>query len=144
MNRRVLFSAVAFAILAAPAGAQEHAGLWSGQGEGDITLDLTHIDGNTYGAALETVVPISDHGGGCAGGVEGELALTSEGGILTVENEDYDSAAEPSPVNAKVCEIGLTFNADGTLTVEEKEGCMPYHGAACGFSGTLVHDAAGI
>ncbi|MBJ3784214.1 hypothetical protein [Devosia sediminis] len=143
MSRRILALA-AFAVLAAPAMAQDHEGLWSGQGEGDITLDLTHIEGDTYSAALETVVPISDQGGGCAGGVEGELDLTSDGGILSVENEEYDSAAEPSPVNAKVCEIALTFNADGTLTVEEKEGCLPYHGAACGFSGTLSHDAAGL
>ncbi len=142
MSRFPLIAA-ALALMAAPALAQEHQGHWFGQGEGDITLDLTHVEDDIYKMSINTVVPISDVGG-CAGGVDGEVILTSEGGNFFVENEDYDPLIGETGLNRRYCEIALTFNEDGTLTTEEKTGCLYYHGAACGFSGTLEHDAAGI
>ena len=65
---RSLFAACLISTLcAAPALAQEHQGHWFGEGEGELTLDLTHIQNDIYGMSINTVVPISDMGGGCAG-----------------------------------------------------------------------------
>lgn len=88
-------------------------------------------------------MPITDVGG-CAGGVDGEVILDSNGGNFFVENEGYDPQEAEGGLNRRYCEISLKFNEDGTLTTEEQGGCLYYHGAACGFSGTLTHDAAGI
>lgn len=143
MFRPALAALLVSALCAAPALSQQHEGLWSGQGEGDITLDLTHIQDDIYKISINTIVPISDVGG-CAGGVDGEVILDSEGGNFFVENEDFDAEAEEAGLNRRYCEISLTFNEDGTLTTDEKSGCLYYHGAACGFSGTLQHDAAGL
>ena len=144
MFRPLLAALLVSALGAAPTLAQEHQGHWFGDGEGEITLDLTHIQNDIYAISINTIVPISDMGGGCAGGVDGEVILSSEGGNFFVENEDFDPEAEATGLNQRYCEIALTFNEDGTLTTEEKGGCLYYHGAACGFSGTLQHDAAGI
>jgi len=143
MLRPALAALLLASLSAAPALAQEHQGHWFGDGEGQITLDLTHIQNDIYGISINTLVPISDMPG-CAGGVDGEVILNSEGGNFFVDNEGYDSAAGASPLNQRYCEIALTFNEDGTLTTDEKGGCLYYHGAACGFSGTLQHDAAAL
>lgn len=140
----LLASVLASSLSVAPAFAQEREGHWFGNGEGDITLDLTHIQNDIYAMSINTVVPISDMGGGCAGGVDGEVIITGSTANFFVENEGYDANAEASGYNQRYCEIALTFNEDGTLITEEREGCLYYHGAACGFSGTLTHDAAGI
>lgn len=145
MIRSLLLTAVTFATLSAlPVMAQEHEGLWSGSGEGDLTIDLTHIQADQYGISISTLVPISDEFMGCAGGIDGEVLLDSSGGNFFVENEDYDVAAGENPMNMRVCEIGLTFDDNGKLILEERDGCLAYHGASCSFTGTLEHDAAGI
>lgn len=143
MFRPLLATLLVSSLCAAPALAQEHQGHWFGDGEGQITLDLTHIQNDIYAISINTLVPITDVGG-CAGGVDGEVILSSEGGNFFVENEGYDPQEDESGLNRRYCEIALTFNEDGTLTTEEKGGCLYYHGAACGFSGNLEHDAAGI
>ncbi|KKB09703.1 hypothetical protein [Devosia chinhatensis] len=140
---RPALAALFAATLLTPAFAQEHQGHWFGDGEGQITLDLDHLQNDIYAISINTIVPITDMGG-CAGGVDGEVSLTSEGGNFFVENEGYDALLGESPMNQRYCEIALTFNEDGTLTTEEQGGCLYYHGAACGFSGTLEHDAAGL
>lgn len=144
MFRPAVVAALVSALCAVPVFAQEHEGIWSGQGEGDITLDLTHLQDDIYKISINTIVPISDMGGGCAGGIDGEVILDSNGGNFFVENEGFDPEAGETGLNRRYCEISLKFNEDGTLTTEEQMGCLYYHGAACGFSGTLEHDAAGL
>lgn len=119
----------------------DHAGQYYGSGEGELSAKLTHVDGDIYRVGLQTVTPISDQGGGCAGGIDGEMIMTKKGGNLFVENEDYDPELGDNPVNARVCEIGLHF-VDGFLMLEERGGCMSYHGAACSFTGELIHENA--
>lgn len=133
-------------VLSVPVSAQEvnlTEGLYSGSGEGDLTVDLEHIEDDRYAISINTVVPISDQFMGCAGGIEGEVLLSKRGGNFFVENEDYDPEGGPG-LNERYCEIGVTFDGDGNLSLEERSGCLAYHGASCGFSGTLTHDAAGI
>lgn len=145
MLRTVLMTAIALAGLTAlPALAQEHQGHWFGSGEGDLTVDLTHIQEDQYGIAISTVVPITEEFTGCAGGIDGEVLLDSDGGNFFVENEGYIGTDPESPMNQRYCEISLKFDKKGMLIIEEQSGCMYYHGASCGFSGTLQHDAAGI
>ncbi|UYO00108.1 MAG: hypothetical protein KIT02_02420 [Devosia sp.] len=144
MFRSILVAATVAAFVSSPALAQDYEGLWTGQGEGELELHLSHLDGDVYKLSLSTVVPISDLGGGCAGGVSGEVALTAEGGTFSTENEGYDPEEETSGFNQRYCEVTLRFNDDGSLVLEEQQGCLYYHGAACGFSGTVAHDAAGL
>lgn len=145
MIRSLLLTAVTFSGLTAmPALAQEHQGIWTGSGEGDLTVDLTHIQDDQYKIAISTIVPISDDFTGCGGGIDGEVLLDSKGGNFFVENEGYIGADPESPLNMRYCEISLKFDDKGMLVIEEKDGCMYYHGASCSFTGTLEHDAAGI
>ena len=44
----------------------------------------------------------------------------------------------------RYCEIGSTFIEGRKLLLEEGSGCIGYHGAACGFSGELLYDDAGL
>jgi hypothetical protein len=78
---------------------------------------------------------------GCAGGIDGEVLLSKKGGNFFVENESYDPKDE-SPLNQRYCEIGIIFDGQGGVTLEERDGCLEYHGASCGFSGNLIHDGA--
>ena len=132
---------------ALPSSAQDPAtyeGFYYGSGEGDLTLDLTHIQDDQYGIAIDTVVPMENDMPGCAGGIEGEVLLSEKGGNFFVENEDYDASLGENPMNMRYCEISLKFDEKGMLIIEEKDGCLAYHGASCGFTGTLEHEAAGI
>lgn len=145
MFRTALLAAV-ISLAALPAFAQdvnEIEGLYTGSGEGDLTLDLTHIEDDRYSISINTVVPIEEEFMGCAGGIEGEVLLSKKGGNFFVENEMYDPEDE-SPLNQRYCEIGIVFDGQGGVTLEERDGCLEYHGASCGFSGNLIHDAAGI
>ncbi|MET0436672.1 MAG: hypothetical protein ABW043_04195 [Devosia sp.] len=140
----VLVAAISLATL--PAFAQdvnEVEGHYSGSGEGDLTLDLTHIEDDRYSISINTVVPIQEEFMGCAGGIDGEVLLSKKGGNFFVENEMYEPGND-SPLNQRYCEIGLIFDGEEGVVIEERDGCLEYHGASCGFSGTLTHDAAGI
>ena len=119
-------------------------GLYTGQGEGDLTVDLTHIEDDRYAISFNTLVPMDQDRPGCAGGVDGEVLLSKKGGNFFAENEMYDPEGDLPIDLARYCEISLVFDGKGNLVIEEKDGCVGYHGAACGFSGELSHDAAGL
>jgi hypothetical protein len=141
---RTAFLVAAISLAALPAIAQdvnEIEGLYTGSGEGDLTLDLTHIENDRYSISINTVVPIQEEFMGCAGGIDGEVLLSAEGGNFFVENESYDPK-DASPLNQRYCEIGIIFDGQGGVTLEERDGCLEYHGASCGFSGNLIHDGA--
>lgn len=117
-------------------------GTYYGSGEGDLTVQLKHVENDVFAVDIETIVPISDEFTGCAGGIEGEMILSSTGGNFFVENEDYVAGSDNRLMNERYCEIELVFDADGFLVITEKDGCLAYHGASCGFTGTLVHESA--
>lgn len=143
MLRQILI--VAALSVSIPALAQDvntTEGRYSGSGEGDLTMELTHIEDDRYAIDISTLVPMENDIPGCAGGIGGEVLLSKRGGNFFVENEDYD----PNIISLshRQCEIAVSFDGKGGVTLEEKQGCLSYHGASCGFSGTLEHDAAGI
>ena len=144
---RTAFLVAAISLMSLPAFAQEVneiEGHYSGSGEGDLTLDLTHIEDDRYSISINTVVPIQEEFMGCAGGIDGEVLLDKKGGNFFVENESYDPESDSPMFSEQYCEIGIVFDGQGGATLEERNGCLEYHGASCGFSGTLTHDAAGI
>ena len=145
--RRIALLATTLALLSGPALAQDPIGvegLYMGHGEGELTVDITHIESDRYAISINTVVPMEDDIPGCGGGIEGEVLLDKKGGNFFVENEFYDPEGDTPSSQARYCEIGLSFDGKGELAIEERDGCISYHGAACGFTGTLLHDAAGI
>lgn len=144
---RTAFLVATISLAALPAFAQEAnqiEGIYTGSGEGDLTLDLTHIEDDRYVISINTIVPIQEEFMGCAGGIEGEVLLSKKGGNFFVENEAYDPESDSPMLSQQYCEIGISFDGEGGVVLEERDGCLEYHGASCGFSGTLVHDAAGI
>lgn len=118
-------------------------GHYSGQGEGELTVDLSHIENDRYAISINTVTPMENDIPGCGGGVEGEVLLSEQGGNFFVENQYYDPDGGPLAAE-RYCEVGLKLDGQGGLEIEEQSGCIGYHGAACGFTGTLLHDAAGL
>lgn len=146
MFRSVLLAAaVSLAVL--PAIAVEVntiEGVYTGSGEGDLTLNLTHLDADRYAISIETVVPMTEKFTGCGGGIDGEVLLSEAGGNFFVENESYDPKSTSPMFSNQYCEIGIKFDGKGGAILEERDGCIEYHGASCGFSGTLTHDAAGV
>ena len=143
MLRTILVAAALSVSL--PAMAQdvnETQGRYIGSGEGDLTLDLTHIEEDRYAISIETVVPMENDMPGCAGGVDGEVLLSKKGGNLFIENEMYEPGSDSPMSSEQYCEIGITFDGAGGVTLEERNGCLEYHGASCGFSGNLIHEGA--
>ena len=147
--RLLIASAAAVMLLAAPSFAQdggpigESAGSYVGSGEGNLSAEITHIQDDIYAVSIQTIVPMENNIPGCGGGIAGETILSETGGNFFVENEEYDPKAEPNPITGeRYCEIAITFDENGILILEEKDGCMYYHGASCGFSGQLIKEGA--
>jgi hypothetical protein len=139
--------AISVGLLAQPALAQAVnglEGLYTGQGEGELTVDISHIEADRYNVSINTLVPMVDDMPGCAGDIEGEATLTEQGGLLQSANEFYDPNGNTPSAKAEFCEVSLTFDGAGNLVLDERDGCISYHGAACGFTGALSHDAAGL
>lgn len=102
-----------------PGGTQEVVGTWEGELEGSGTMEVTRGADGLY-VALGVQAP-----GGCGGALEG--AAARNGNRLTVQRSD----------DGRSCTVIVEF-ADDTAQVTEGDGCTYYHGAACGFSGTLT------
>ena len=53
-----------------------HEGLWTGNGEGELTVDPTHIGGDIYAISINTIVPMQEDG---LPGFTGELMHEAAG-----------------------------------------------------------------
>ncbi len=109
---------VVLCLAASPAAAIE--GVYRGSGEGQLTATVVHAGGRDYEVELDTTTR------GCGGSVKGTGTL--RGNVLVVRGRT--SAGDP------LCVVSLEFQGR-TVRMDEGEGCTFYHGAACGFSGTL-------
>lgn len=133
----LLLSVLTATAQTAPATQTLEPGLYAGPGEGDLRLEIRQ-EGETLIGALTTVVPISDAGyGGCAGGTEGPITAEGEGWVLREENEFYKADSDSVLSRHQYCTVTLTPGEDGKLISSEENGCLPFHGAACGFTGQL-------
>lgn len=93
------------------------AGTWEGRLEGDGGMEIKLAP-----TGYDVAVNVSD-ASGCAGSIEGAGALSGNAMMLTKKEDD------------QVCTITIKFSGD-TAELNE-DNCSGYHGAACGFSGTL-------
>ena len=122
---------------------EEQEGTYFGSGEGgELTAKLTHKQDDIFAVSIETVVPMENDMPGCGGGIDGEMILGPTGGNLFVENEDYEAGSDSPMFGEQYCEVELSFDEDGFLNIQEKSGCLSYHGAACEFTGQLLNDRA--
>lgn len=62
----------------------------------------------------------------CAGGLSGPLTVNGQTGLLTVGYLDEE------------CNLSLTLNPDGSVTVSEDFGCRFHHGTSCSFDGVYA------
>lgn len=137
---RIALPLLAVAFLATSAVAQE--GNYIGSGEGDLSAKIKHMENDIFAVSLSTVVAMEDDIPGCGGSIEGQAILDETGGNFFVENEDYDPESDSPMFGEQYCEITLSFDEDGFLNIEEKSGCIAYHGASCGFTGQLINENA--
>lgn len=147
MIRPLAVVPVLLAATALPALAQEVnliEGIYTGHGEGNLKVDLTHLQGDRYKVAISTMVPMKGRTPGCGGAIDGEVRLTDKGGVFQTENEAYDPQATDPIASERYCRISLRLDGHYGMVMTEGKGCLSYHGASCGFNGKLEHDAAGI
>ncbi|MBR0641627.1 hypothetical protein [Plastoroseomonas hellenica] len=134
--RRLLLGACVLGVVSGhvPALAQQggYAGEYIGQGEGELTARLRRLAGDRYQVDLTTT-----DAGRCAGGVGGEAVLSSDGrGVLRTENQAYDPNARTAWLRERYCTVSIGI--DGRrMRIAEGDGCLGFHGAACGFTGEL-------
>lgn len=119
-------------------------GLYTGSGEGELTAEFSHIENGIYAMSMSTIVPMENDIPGCGGGISGDVVVRDNVGLFTAPNELYDATSDISAFNTPQCEIRFEFDDNYGLVVTEAAGCSYYHGASCGFSGQLLHEAAGI
>lgn len=103
----------------APQGSEplKIAGVWQGALEGDGGMEI-----KVAPTGFEVAVNVSD-ASGCSGSIDGLGTLS--GSTLTLSKKEED----------QVCTITARFSGE-TAELSE-DNCSGYHGAACGFSGTL-------
>lgn len=101
----------------APESSGNVTGRWKGKLEGDGEMEISK-SGSGYNVSLG--VTSSD---GCSGEIEGEASLA--GDVLTLTKVE----------DGVTCIITAKFQ--GSSAEIEEDGCSVYHGAACGFFGTL-------
>ncbi|GLQ09777.1 hypothetical protein GCM10007913_17090 [Devosia yakushimensis] len=142
---RLSILAATLAFTAIPALAQDNGplgdrvGEYVGSGEGELSAEITHLQNDVYAISITTTVPMENDIPGCGGGIDGEMIMTETGGNFFVENEFYEQGSTSPMTRERYCEIGVTFDEDGFLNLEERNGCISYHGAACGFTGQLLN-----
>jgi hypothetical protein len=147
MIKRIALAALAtLQVLPALAQDQENnrAGLYEQEDGNPLTADLTHLSGNRYSITLSTVVPRKHDRGGCAGSLEGELTIDGNRATLAVPNEGFIAQEKDSTMNKQFCKVNLHFHDKYKLELKELSGCSYYHGAACEFSGVVLHEASGL
>jgi hypothetical protein len=106
----------------AGAVAQGLIGDWAGAGEGQVEATI-RPDPSRSGNFLAEVTTQS---GACGGGVEVSGRL---GDVAVASGEDPGIG---------VCRIEFKLVGLDRVRVSEVDGCLPYHGASCGFSGELA------
>jgi len=93
------------------------AGTWKGSLDGDGEMVIKQLP-----TGFDVTLSVSSSSG-CSGSIEGSGSLSGDTLTLT-KKEDND-----------VCTITIKF--DGHEAKIDEDNCSPYHGVACGFSGTL-------
>jgi hypothetical protein len=96
-------------------------GRWSGSLEGDVRMEIDPAP-----AGFKTILRVSGPSG-CIGFFENTGPLSSDTIIMTKEKD------------GRVCTIAIKFKTWDIAEVSENN-CSDYHGATCGFRGTLKRE----
>lgn len=103
-----------------PQANESISGRYSGTGEGDLDMSISEPTGDgSYQVSVSTSAER------CGGSVEGE-AKRSDNKLQLIAKSDGEEA----------CNIEIAITGK-TAEVNEQDGCTSFHGAACGFSGSL-------
>jgi hypothetical protein len=101
-------------------------GRWEGSGEGNLSARIRRGTAKPDYLVIDLVTGVP----GCSGSV----TLYGKPTDNAVGGESYD----PANPGAPVCTIDFSLDGKGTLTAEEVGSCSYYHGASCGFEGTMT------
>ncbi|WP_273688357.1 hypothetical protein [Ketogulonicigenium vulgare] len=142
--RKIHLLTFSLLLIPALAHAQDYQGLYTSETGQSLQLSLSSTGPDSYDLDLSTTVAMVGNQPGCGGSISGPITITDNQALLQVANEGYDPASPISLSNAKLCEISLSFDGEYTVQLEELGGCGYYHGAACSFTGAVIHDAAGL
>ncbi len=93
------------------------AGTWEGSLDGDGEMVIKQLP-----TGFDVTLSVSSSSG-CSGSIEGSGSLSGDTLTLTKKEDN------------NVCTITIKF--DGHEAKINEDNCSPYHGVACGFSGTL-------
>ena len=127
MKRVALLLAAAFAWPAFAADVPVHVleGDWSGSGEGRLSMRTIVLDEERGLIAAGLEVSAKQ----CFGKFAGTGTL--KGNVLKLSSASRDAGM-------RKCVVTLTFERGGQRATIDENECLPYPGAACGFSGTLA------
>jgi hypothetical protein len=101
-------------------------GRWEGSGEGNLSARVRRGTAKPDYLVIDLVTG--------APGCSGSVTVYGKPRDNAVGGESYD----PTDPGAPVCTIDLSLDGKGTLTAEEVGSCTYYHGASCGFEGTMT------
>ena len=119
---RLALLRIAFLPLAITAGALPAAAI-----EGTYENDMgTTLKVSKRSAGYHAAIDLAWKGGSCIGSVEGPATL--KGRVLTLRGRN---SATPD-----ACVVRITFKGRAA-TLDEQSGCLSFHGARCGFRGTV-------
>lgn len=112
--------------LPAKATANPWVGKWEGSGEGSLSATIRRGTAKPDYLVIDLVTGVP----GCSGGVT--LYGKPKGNAVLAESYN------PSEPAAPVCRVDLSLDDKGVLKTEVVGPCTFYHGAACGFDGSMT------
>ena len=101
-------------------------GEWTGSGEGELSATIRRGTAKPDYLVIDLVTAVE----GCSGAV----TLYGKPKGSAVLGESYD----PNDPAAPACRVELSLDSKGMLKTEVAGPCTFYHGAACGFDGSLT------
>jgi uncharacterized protein YecT (DUF1311 family) len=101
-------------------------GRWEGSGAGNLSASIRRGTAKPDYLVIDLVTGVP----GCSG----VITLYGKPRDDAVSGESYD----PDDPSAPVCTVDFSLDGKGTLTAEEVGSCTYYHGASCGFEGTMT------
>jgi hypothetical protein len=111
---------------AGSAPADRWVGEWAGSGEGTVTATIRRGTAKPDYLVIELTTGVP----GCSGAV----TLYGKPNGSSVLGESYN----PNDPSAPVCRVELSLDGKDVLKTEVAGPCTSYHGASCGFDGSMT------
>jgi hypothetical protein len=101
-------------------------GDWQGVGEGNIIATIQKLPGKPIRLEANVVTSMP----GCIGDVTAQGPVSGPQIVLKSEEQNTE------------CRLSIEMVGRKALRITELEGCLYFHGAACGFTGNLLRQSA--